>query len=252
MPREPHTTTVIVPGLRGHVEDHWQTRLAAKLPNAVVVPSFTRDKRDLAGRVADLHQVISDANTPVTIVAHSAGVLTTVHWALRHDLPVRGALLATPPDLARPLGPLYPSLAELRDSGWLPIPLAPLRFPTIVAASTNDVLGDVEHVRAMAARGAATSSTSDPSATSTPRPGTAVARRGGPPRDPERKRADTSSHRSRALEPRSPASRQASGSTSTTRSPVVVFQFPYLRKSWASGSALLSLVRNGTRACPHR
>ncbi|HEX5966871.1 MAG TPA: alpha/beta hydrolase [Intrasporangium sp.] len=150
MPREPHTTTVIVPGLRGHVEDHWQTLLAAKLPNAVVVPSFTRDKRDLAGRVADLHQVISDANTPVTIVAHSAGVLTTVHWALRHDLPVRGALLATPPDLARPLGPLYPSLAELQDSGWLPIPLAPLRFPTIVAASTNDVLGDVEHVRAMA------------------------------------------------------------------------------------------------------
>ena len=39
MPREPHTT-VIVPGLRGHVEDHWQTRLAAKLPNAVVVPSL--------------------------------------------------------------------------------------------------------------------------------------------------------------------------------------------------------------------
>ncbi|HKX69310.1 MAG TPA: alpha/beta hydrolase [Intrasporangium sp.] len=150
MPREPHTTTVIVPGLRGPVEDHWQTRLAAKLPNSVVVPSFTRDKRDLAGRVADLHQVISDANTPVTIVAHSAGVLITVHWAVRHDLPVHGALLATPPDLARPLGPQYPSLAELQDSGWLPIPLAPLSFPSIVAASTNDELGDFERVRAMA------------------------------------------------------------------------------------------------------
>ena len=150
MPREPHTT-VIVPGLRGPVDDHWQTRLAAKLPNAVVVPSFARDKRDLAGRIEDLHQVILDAQTPVTIVAHSAGVLTTVHWAaLRHDLPVRGALLATPPDLARPLPPQYPSLAELRDSGWLPIPLAPLGFPSIVAASTNDELGDVEHVRFMA------------------------------------------------------------------------------------------------------
>ena len=145
MPREPHTTTVIVPGLRGHVEDHWQTRLAAKLPNAVVVPSFTRDKRDLAGRVADLHSHLGRQH-PVTIVAHSAGVLTTVHWALRHDLPVRGALLATPPDLARPLGPLYPSLAE-REERLAPHPLAPLRFPTIVAASTNDVLGDVEHVR---------------------------------------------------------------------------------------------------------
>ena len=39
MLRESHTT-VIVPGLRGHVEDHWQTRLAAKLPDAVVVPSL--------------------------------------------------------------------------------------------------------------------------------------------------------------------------------------------------------------------
>jgi predicted alpha/beta hydrolase family esterase len=141
---------VIVPGLRGHVEDHWQTRLAAKLPDAVVVPSFGRAKRDLAGRVADLHRVIQDAAGPVTIVAHSAGVLTTLHWARRHDLPVRGALLATPPDLARPLGPEYPTLEELEESGWLPIPLSPLNFPSIVAASTNDPLSDFENVRSLA------------------------------------------------------------------------------------------------------
>jgi predicted alpha/beta hydrolase family esterase len=143
-------TTVIVPGLRGHVDDHWQTRLAAKLPNTVVVPSFDREKRDLTGRVADLQQVIEDAGAPVTIVAHSAGVLTTAHWASRHDLPVRGALLATPPDLGRPLPPEYPSLRELADNGWLPLPLAPLRFPSIVAASTNDALGDFDRVRDMA------------------------------------------------------------------------------------------------------
>jgi predicted alpha/beta hydrolase family esterase len=152
MIREPHTI-VIVPGLRGHVEDHWQTLLAAKLPNAVVVPSFSRDKRDLEGRVTDLQQVVSAAGTPVILVAHSAGVLTTVHWARQHDvrgLPIRGALLATPPDLANPLGPQYPSLGQLEDHGWLPIPLAQLRFPSIVAASTNDELGDFERVRALA------------------------------------------------------------------------------------------------------
>jgi len=150
MPRDTHHTLVIVPGLRGHVEDHWQTRLAAKATDVVVVPSFGRDKRDLAGRVADLHQVISDAAAPVTIVAHSAGVLTTVHWAHQHDLPVGGALLATPPDLARPLGPEYPTLEQLEESGWLPIPSAPLAFPSIVAASTNDPLSDVENVRSLA------------------------------------------------------------------------------------------------------
>ena len=149
MLREAHPI-VIVPGLRGHLEDHWQTRLAAKLPHALLVPSFGRDKRDLAGRVADLHRVIEDAGEPVTIVAHGAGVLTTVHWASRHDLPVRGALLATPPDLTRPLGPQYPTLEQLQESGWTPIPVAPLNFPSILAASTNDDLANVDNLRTLA------------------------------------------------------------------------------------------------------
>jgi len=153
MPRDTPHTLVIVPGLRAHVPDHWQTRLAAKRPNTIIVPSFERDKHDLTGRVADLHHVIDNATAPVTIVAHSAGVLTTVHWALHHhhhDHPVRGALLATPPDLARPLGPQYPTLEQLHSCGWTPIPQTPLPFPSIVAASTNDDLADFTNIRTLA------------------------------------------------------------------------------------------------------
>ena len=36
-------TVVLVPGLRGHVEDHWQTHLAASLPSARLVPPLGRD-----------------------------------------------------------------------------------------------------------------------------------------------------------------------------------------------------------------
>jgi predicted alpha/beta hydrolase family esterase len=147
--REPHTI-VVVPGLRGHVDEHWQTLLAADHDHVRVVESYARDKRDLAGRVADLDQAIQDAGTPVTLVAHSAGVLTTVHWARRHAADVHGALLATPPALVEELPPEYPRLAELRENGWLPIPLTRLSFPSIVAASANDVLGPVESVRALA------------------------------------------------------------------------------------------------------
>ena len=149
--RDPHTI-VIVPGLRGHVEEHWQTLLAHKLTDARIVCSFGREKRDLAGRVEDLQEVVENAAGPVTLVAHSAGCLVTLHWARRYGASsVRGALLATPPDLARPLPAEYPSLDELRASGWLPIPTDPLSFPSNVATSRTDPLGHPARVRALAA-----------------------------------------------------------------------------------------------------
>ena len=43
-----------------------------------------------------------------------------------------------------------PPSRELEESGWLPIPRNRLRFPSILAASTNDALGDMERVRALA------------------------------------------------------------------------------------------------------
>ena len=146
----PGTVIVTVPGLRGHVEDHWQTHLAARLPNVRPVPPLGPDNPGLADRVAALQAIVAAAGTPVIIVAHSAGVLTTLHWALRHTGPVRGALLVTPPDLAAPLPAGYPSLALLEEHGWLPVPRRPLPFPSIVAASTNDPLGDPDRVRALA------------------------------------------------------------------------------------------------------
>jgi predicted alpha/beta hydrolase family esterase len=87
---------------------------------------------------------------PVVLVAHSAGVMITVHWAQQHRRPVMGALLAAPADLETPLPAGYPTQDALRDNGWLPIPRARLPFPSIVAASTNDPLGRFERVAEMA------------------------------------------------------------------------------------------------------
>ena len=74
-------TVVLVPGLRGHVEDHWQTRLAATLPGARTVPPLGRTEPSLQARVTLLDQIVEDVDGPVVLVAHSAGVLVTVHWA---------------------------------------------------------------------------------------------------------------------------------------------------------------------------
>jgi predicted alpha/beta hydrolase family esterase len=145
-------TVVLVPGLRGHVEDHWQTRLAATLPNVATVAPLGRTNAGLQARVTLLDMVVQDVAGPVVLVAHSAGVLVAVHWAARYS-PTRvvGALLATPPVFAAELPPEYPSIDQLRAHGWLPIPRSPLPFPSIVAASSNDPLGNPVRLRSLAA-----------------------------------------------------------------------------------------------------
>jgi predicted alpha/beta hydrolase family esterase len=145
-------TVVLVPGLRGHVEDHWQTRLAASMPGARMVPPLGRTDAGLQARVTLLDRVVEDVAGPVVLVAHSAGVLVTAHWAAQYS-PTRvvGALLATPPVLAAELPPEYPSIDELRAHGWLPIPREPLPFPSIVAASSDDPLGNPVRLRSLAA-----------------------------------------------------------------------------------------------------
>ena len=144
-------TVVLVPGLRGHVEDHWQTHLAATLPGARTVPPLGRTNPALQARVTLLDQIVQDVAGPVVLVAHSAGVLVTAHWAAQYS-PTRvvGALLATPPAFATPLPSEYPSIEELRAHGWLPIPRRPLPFPSILAVSTDDPLGNPVRMRALA------------------------------------------------------------------------------------------------------
>lgn len=150
-------TVVIVPGLRGPAPTHWQTwlghRLADRDETAVTLPLLGREHIDLDERVAALEAAVQAVDGPVVLVAHSAGVVTTVHWARRHPLTaerVVGALLATPPDLVSPLGPEYPSLTELADRGWAPVPARPLPFPGVVAASATDAIGDLDRITALA------------------------------------------------------------------------------------------------------
>jgi hypothetical protein len=134
------TTVLIVPGLRDHVPDHWQTHLQARLPNARTVPPLEVDRLNLAARVEAIERTIAGIEGPVLIAAHSAGVIMTVHWALTTGRPVRGALLACPPDLEKPLPEGYPTLAALAEGGWLPVPRQRLPFPSIVTVSESDPL----------------------------------------------------------------------------------------------------------------
>jgi predicted alpha/beta hydrolase family esterase len=153
-------TVLIVPGLRDHVADHWQTLLAAKLPKVHSVPPLEHDKLSCAARVDAIDRALQDIEGPVVIVAHSAGAMMVAHWAMsrytrytfgtRNTLDMRGALLAAPADLETPMPAGYPTVDVLDSNGWLPLPRAVLPFPSIVAASNNDPLTRLDRARELA------------------------------------------------------------------------------------------------------
>jgi serine hydrolase len=143
-------TVLIVPGLRDHVAEHWQTLLAARLPRVRSVPPMGREDLDCAARVEAIDRELAAIEGPVILVAHSGGVIMVAHWARKHRRPIHGALLATPPDFEQPMPEGYPTMDALAASGWLPVPRDPLPFPSVVAASRNDPLGRFERVAELA------------------------------------------------------------------------------------------------------
>ncbi|WP_175969996.1 RBBP9/YdeN family alpha/beta hydrolase [Burkholderia sp. BCC0322] len=144
-------TILIVPGLRDHVENHWQTHLERRLPNARSVAPLEADKLSRAARVAALDAALAGIDGPVILVAHSAGVMITVHWARQATRKIHGALLAAPADLDTPMPPGYPTPDAIDANGWTPVPTERLPFPSIVAASRNDPLARFERIEALAA-----------------------------------------------------------------------------------------------------
>ena len=144
-------TVLIVPGLREHVPEHWQTLLAARLPKVHTVPPLQADKLSCAARVEALDAALRAIEGPVVLVAHSAGVMMVAHWAKTPARrPIAGALLATPADVESAFPAGYPTTETLREHGWLPVPRDPLPFPSLLAASRNDPLCDFERARTMA------------------------------------------------------------------------------------------------------
>lgn len=147
-------TVVIIPGLRDHMPDHWQTLLAERLQQqerAVhIVPQIDQDKMLRSARVANLERVVSEIDGPIVLVAHSVGCLITLHWARQATRRVQGALLAAPPDFDTPLLAGYSDPQTLAKNGWTPVPRQRLPFPSIVVASRNDPIGGFEQVRDLA------------------------------------------------------------------------------------------------------
>ena len=133
--REGGVRVLTVAGLWNSGPEHWQTYWERERGDCARVQQDDWDRPKRADWVARLEVAVAAAEGPVVLAAHSLGCATVAHWAGESDPAVRdkviGALLVAPSDVE---APLYPEGTE----GFKPMPLAPLPFPTIVVASTDD------------------------------------------------------------------------------------------------------------------
>ena len=134
---------LIVPGLEGSGEGHWQRWWLTQDPDARIVEQddWRPDLRRWLYRIA----VQVRLHPGAVIVGHSLGALLVPHLVLRYpQLEIRGALMVAPADVDE-----NPMLREMAK-GFSPIPVNSLPFPSIVVGSTNDPSMTIERVTHLA------------------------------------------------------------------------------------------------------
>lgn len=131
----------VVPGIGNSGSLHWQSLWEAAHPKwrRLVVDDW--DRVTCNAWIEAIEQQLEESGDGTVIVAHSLGCLAVVHWALSYSRPIRGALLVAVPD---PHTPAFPSAVA---TGFAPVPLERLPFPTIVVSSSDDPYGGANHAR---------------------------------------------------------------------------------------------------------
>lgn len=124
---------LIVAGLSGPSEDHWQSRWEAKLPTARRVDLGDRSRPDRDRWVDSLATAVASCTRPVVLVGHSLGVVAIAHAAplFPRNL-VSGGFLVSPHDVEA--GEDIPAA----ERAFAPIPREPLPFPSVLVASRSD------------------------------------------------------------------------------------------------------------------
>ncbi len=122
---------LILPGLYNSGPEHWQSHWEAAHAEFRRVQQVDWERPRCADWVARLDE--ATRSTPdAVLVAHSSSCALVAHWSAgQPNARVRGALLVAPSD---PEAPSYPE----GPTGFAPMPLQRLRFPSVVVASGND------------------------------------------------------------------------------------------------------------------
>jgi uncharacterized protein len=134
---------VILPGIGGSGELHWQTLWERVDPRCRRFHPADWDKPALTDWIDALDRAIGAASRPPLLVAHSLACLLVAHWQQRSPSRIAGAFLVAVPDSQ---APSFPAEAI----GFANPPSNRFRFPSLVVASANDPYGSIEHARGKA------------------------------------------------------------------------------------------------------
>jgi uncharacterized protein len=140
----PVTSKILLhPGLWNSGEAHWQSHWE-KTYGFERILQDNWDTPVCAEWIARLDEIVLQNNPEqVILVGHSLACATIVFWAKQYNRRIKGALLVAPSDTE---GPVYPDCT----TGFQPMPLHPLPFPSIVINSLDDVYVSPERARQFA------------------------------------------------------------------------------------------------------
>jgi len=144
---------LIVPGWSSSGPDHWQSRWERTLKTARRVEQDNWVEPEREAWVGKIIEATVQSSRPVVLVAHSLGVAAVAHVAGR--IPkgfLSGAFLVAPADVDASAE--WPEIEGFKlngaASGFAPLPLATLPFPSVLIASSNDPFCRIERANALA------------------------------------------------------------------------------------------------------
>ncbi|MEZ2223951.1 RBBP9/YdeN family alpha/beta hydrolase [Rhizobium sp. RCC_161_2] len=131
---------IVLPGLGGSGEGHWQTLWEQQDPRLRRFQPASWDRPELTDWIAALDREIDRVKTPPILVGHSLACQFIAHWAVSAKTRVLGAFLVAVPD---PTGAVYLSGAP----SFANPPRQRLPFPSLLVTSTNDPYGPFDYAK---------------------------------------------------------------------------------------------------------
>ncbi|RCR71224.1 RBBP9/YdeN family alpha/beta hydrolase [Larkinella punicea] len=132
------SNVLILPGLGNSGENHWQSLWEKEYPDFKRVQQNDWETPVCADWIRQIDQAVVDEDPAnVLLVGHSLACATIAYWAQAFQRSIKGALLVSPSDTE---ADSYPP----GTTGFAPVPLFKLPFPSIVVASSDDFYVSLE------------------------------------------------------------------------------------------------------------